>query len=762
MDSSGDAFLQRLRATFRVEAEDHVRAMSAGLLGLEKRTDVERAPLLEAIFRHAHSLKGAARATNFSAIESICQALETVFARWKRNDLELSAAHFDTLHRSLDLIGRIQLTASGRPAPTDEASFSTVLRELAKIAASGAPPSTSCAEESTPPSATLGDAPEPVSLLPESAPAPAPSPANRTAGNTALVETIRVPTDRLDRLLLEVEELLTVKQTATQHASELGELAPVLREWAKRWTKVQPHVRELRQAGSSELTEFLDLHFAQLRFLEGRVHSLARTALQEARDTSRLIDDLLAESKALVMLPFSTLADLLPKLVRDLSRDQGKEVELVMRGGEIEMDKRILEEIKDPLVHLLRNSVDHGIESPAQRSAQGKSSRASIEVTITPVEGNKVEIAVTDDGAGIDVARVKQTAVKRGLLSPQDATSLDERQILDLIFLSDVSTSPIITEISGRGLGLAIVREKAEKLGGRATVETRPGAGTTFRLLLPLTLATFRGVLVRTAGQIFVLPAHHVERAMRIRFSEVKTVGNRETVTIENRAVALARLDDLLEFPRRASETGSPDFVSLVVIGSGDERVAFAVDEVLHVEEVLVKTFGRPLSRVRNVAAATILASTKVALILNVADLLKSVRKSPARSRPSPAAAAQNPGRVLVAEDSITSRQLLKGILETAGYRVKTAVDGVDALTLLRTEEFDVVVSDVEMPRMNGFELTTRIRADKQLADLPVVLVTALASAADRERGADAGANAYLVKSDFDQSNLLGVLRRLV
>jgi two-component system, chemotaxis family, sensor kinase CheA len=480
-----------------------------------------------------------------------------------------------------------------------------------------------------------------------------------------------------------------------------------------------------------------------------------------------MVDGLLEDMKKVVMLPVSSFLQLFPKLVRDLARDQGKEAELVIRGGEIEIDKRILEEMKDPFIHLLRNCVDHGIEKPEERARKRKLPRGTIAITFEPKNSRQVEILISDDGVGIDVAKVRSTALKDDRLAQEEGGSRSQQEALSLIFESGVSTSPIITDLSGRGLGLAIVREKVEKLGGAISVETQPDSGTTFRIMLPLALTTFRGVIVRVGERQFVLPTISVERVTSVNKAQIKTVENRETIQLSGQILSLVKLADTLELPPASAANDSTKVIKVVVLTSAEKRLAFLVDEVLGEQEVLVKSLGQQLSRVRNVAGATILGTGSVVPILNISDLIKSaVRSSIPATRELTATTAEHAEArrksILVAEDSITARTLLKNILETAGYVVATAVDGVDAFTQLRSGEFDLVVSDVEMPRMSGFDLTVKIRGDKKLADLPLVLVTALEARGDRERGIEVGANAYIVKSSFDQSNLLAVIQKLI
>lgn len=755
MSAKDDEFLQSLRETFAIEAQEHLEAISTGLLELEKSpSEADRKRLVETVFRAAHSLKGAARAVNFHDIELICQSLEDAFASWKCSAEVPSSQALDAIHHALD-------TVSG----------------LMTGQRSGSPPAHSPAVAMSPVATVepmVAVAPVPVSPVAAGAMPPAEWAAKE---KSPVTDTVRISVTKVDALLLEAEEMLMAKLAVGQRATDLRDLMARGEIWAKEWASVQPDVRSLRQAlersdanaaaqaGVRRLLEFVEWNHDYLRAMEGKVAALWKATEQDRSMVGKLVDDLLEDSKRLLMLPLSTQSALLHKIVRDLCRDQQKEADLVIHGEEVEMDKRILEEMKDPLVHILRNCIDHGIELPVERQRRGKPARATITLTVSAIEGSKIELRVSDDGAGIDVAKVSDAAVRRGLMTRENASQLSEADAQSLIFKSDISTSPIITQLSGRGLGLAIVREKTEKLGGRVMVESQMGKGTTFRIALPVTLATFRGTCVETGNRWFIFPTSSVDRVTRYRAEDVRTVEGRETLALDGRPVSLVRLAEVLELPPPERPREEPEKRPVVLVRTADQRMAFAVDAVLDEQEVLVKQLRKPLSRVRNVSGATILGSGQVVPVLNVADLLKSARRVAAGVRPvaqsGRSAEAVVAKSILVAEDSITSRMLLKGILEGAGYSVKTAVDGMEAFTLLRAERFDLVVSDVEMPRLNGFDLTARIRADRKLAETPVILVTALASREDRERGIDVGANAYLVKSSFDQSNLLETVRQL-
>lgn len=767
MPTKDDNFLKRLLATFTVEAREHIQAIAAGLVELEKApTEEGRIRLLDTIFRSAHSLKGAARTVNATDIEALCQSLENVFAALKRGEMTLSLELFDLLHQVVEALGALLQFVDAEPTALPKPRVTGLIESLQTVLTQNLSPKPRELPE------------KPMEVL-----AAAPVEVARTSSEDKrdIADTVRVSTAKLDAVLLQAEELLSAKLAATQHATKLRQLQAQPSAWKKTWAKLRPDVRTIRQSLESKkngngdlparpqllrLVEFLEWSQDFVASLETELIDLAKTAERDQRSVGGMVDNLLDEMKKVVMQPFSTLLDVFPRFVRELSRDQGKNVELVIRGGDIEIDRRILEEMKDPLIHLVRNCLDHGIEAPAGRAQKGKPPRGTLTLGIAPRNGSNVELLITDDGAGIDAGRVKATAVKLGLLSVEKAAALSDKEALFLIFQSGISTSPIITDISGRGLGLAIVKEKVEKLNGALSIETEPGQGSTFRIILPLTLARFRGIIVRVDEQVFVLPTSNVERVARVKKEDIQTVENRETIALNGEALSLVQLAEALALPQKTAANGQPDGQPVIVLAAANQRIAFVVDEVLNEQEVLVKTLGKQLVRVRNFAGATVLGSGKVAPILHVPDLMRSaVRASETGTRastPSAQTVEAKKQSVLVAEDSITSRTLLKNILEAAGYQVETSVDGIDALTKLRSGTFDLVVSDVDMPRMNGFGLTVKIRADKKLAELPVVLVTALESREDREHGIDVGADAYLVKSSFNQSNLLEIIRRLI
>lgn len=773
MTSKNDEFLKRLLSTFRIEADAHIQCIASGLLGLEKTTAAEQRTIVETIFRAVHSLKGAARAVNLTEIEAACRSLENIFSAMKDKRLVITSQLVDLLLHATDTLSRLLATDDGL-AEARKSSVS-LIRQLDDALIKPSPESPAPISSPGVAALPLADAvAEPDTQGAMHAPGAA------SGGASA---TVRITAKKLDAVRREVEELLLPCLAAGQRARELDEAIATLAVWKKQRLQIQPALRIVnREATKSvkgsnysssahelpKLLKYLDDEHIQMKMLEDQLIRLQRATDQDRRVLVGMTECLGQDVKEMQLLPFSSLMDILPRFSRELAREQGKSLEMTIEGSGLEIDRHILEEMKDPLIHLVRNCIDHGIEQPRVRASKGKSPQGKITLTCAQKDSSTVEVLVADDGAGFDLSMVKAAACKLGVVSTEEVEQFNEQEAAALAFQSGVTTSPIITDISGRGLGLAIVLEKVERLGGSIVVKSCPDAGAAFHILLPLTLANFRGVLVRAGDQIFVIPSASIERVVRIDNKEIRAVENRATILVDEKAVSLVLLSDVLELPRNDPSANPADRATALVLGSGLIRVAFLVEKILGEQEVLLKALGRPLSRVRNIAGACVLGDGRLAPVLNTSDLLKSAVK---HSTPPPEFNGRLPPvreerikkqSILVVEDSITSRVLLKNILESAGYRVSTAVDGVDGYTTLKTGAFDLLVSDVEMPRLDGFGLTAQIRTEKQFAGLPVVLVTALESRENRERGIDVGANAYIVKSSFDQSNLLEAIRRLI
>lgn len=757
-----EEFLKKILATFRIEAEETIKKMTSILIELEKNpSESHKMELIETIFREAHSLKGASRAVNIRDIESVCQSLETVFSALKNKIIELAPEIFDVLHQAVDILKDILLSPNEKVSEEMKMRVSDISLKLSEI-------------EAEKPGKTKISKPEV-----EQKTTPLLKPALKKV-KAPSSETIRISVEKLDSLLFQVEEMLALKLTSIQKTEDLRNTIQKLNVWNKKSAEVYPFVKNIRQVlekkqrnekltqeeqNSAKIMQFHEWANLHIKTMQNDLIDLKILSDQDAYSTGMKIEKLLENVKKLITVPFSALLDVFPKTVRDISRDIGKEIDFTVNGDNTKIDRRILEEMRNPLLHIVRNCIDYGIEKPEVRLAKNKPKRGKITFDIERMEKNKVKVLISDDGAGIDLEKLKKVNIKNEEISEEEAEKISEQGLLDYIFKSGISTSDIVTDISGRGLGLAIVQEKIENLGGSVSVETKIDVGTKFKIQLPLSLVTFRGVLIQVADNEFVVPTSKVERVLRLKKGEVKTVENKAIISFKGKVIPIVNLSNILELPFKGSDS---EHILALIFGS-NKKIGFSIDKILNEQEVLVKKFNKHLARVRNISGATILGSGKVVPVLNISDLLKSALKETMKETASNIGpkvtekkAKEEKNSVLIVEDSITSRMLLKNILETAGYQVATAIDGVDGFTKLKEANFSAVVSDVDMPKMNGFDLTLKIRSDKTLSEMPIVLVTALSKKEDRERGIEVGANAYIVKSSFDQSNLLEVLGRLV
>ncbi len=776
-----DDFLKELRSSFVEEANEQLHTIIDVLLGIENNIDdADHSQAIDKMFREAHSIKGSARAVNLSEVEALCHSMENVFVALKEAQLKLSAPLIDCLHKSVDGLTSMLAEVTAGRTPSRMKDLEDGLDSLLKYSETELGVSTVASTAEAP---DVVSVPEAVGVADSGSNGDIAVPNNPFAAPKTFVDrrstdTLRVSAAKLDALLTQAEELLSIKALIKQQSSTSLDLKDSLDPWSRQWMRIYPDIKSMRTLLERSIPEpaqraqvmyrwkkimdFIESTYAFHQTLEGQCQSLNFLSESTTRTTSTLVDSLLSETKRLLLMPCSTLFTGFTKLVRDLSKDLGKKVEFTIEGGEIQIDNRILVQIRDPLVHLLRNCIDHGIETPEERLAKGKPEVAKLLLAVEHLEGNKVQISVSDDGRGIDPQRVKAAAVSKQLMSKSEVDGLSKDDVFRLIFEPTLSTSHSVSEISGRGLGMSIVKDMVVKLGGSIHVVSSVGDGTSIQFDLPVTLATFKGVLIRAGGQTLVLPIVSVARVLRVLPNEIKLVDGRQCIVVDGVPHPLLPLTTILNIPDISSEWSAEEFRLAVVLEYDQKFLAIITDEILDEQEVLVKQLTRPLVRVRNVAGISILGSGKPVPVLNVSDIFKTANRLMTQQVPARVQTIDAKKKVvLVVDDTLTARILLKNILEPAGYIVKMAVDGRDALAKLSEFEVDVVLTDIEMPVMNGFELTSKIKEHTELRDIPVILVTSRASTEDREKGMQAGADAYFVKSSLDKTNLLDVVKRV-
>ena len=763
---------RQLMATFKVELEEHIAALNKGLLELEKGPSPEELEnLLAELFRAAHSVKGAARAVDLKDIETISHRMEDVLGALKRGELSSSPELVDILLPAVDTLGTaMEAHLHGENLPADDReNLLSRLSEALKGELPGQEIEARVSSEAERPDAIEGNGEARGEKGPETERdemPPKPKTKYRTSDATS-GDTIRVATEKLDTLMAGMGELLVARMRTEKRLEELKTLQDLLGGWEKSWRQNLSPFRQLqRQSGTGQelntLLDFLSTNETYMKDLGTRVNRLSNRFEGDYRHLSLLTDDMQDGVRRVRMVPVASLFELFPRMVRDLGRQRGKPVALEIEGADTEIDRQVLEAMKDPLTHLLRNAVDHGIEEPKKRQAAGKTQQGTIHLKAFQ-KGNSIVLEVSDDGGGIDVRAVQRGAVERQMFTSADAAGLSRSEIIDLIFHSGFSTVERVTELSGRGVGLDVVRKNLEQLHGLVEVESESAQGTTFTLTLPLTLATSHVLLLDVAAQTVAVPTTTVERILHIDPADVGSIEGRPAVSINGRALPLIDTGQVLELPQSDQSLEPEKKLPVILLGVAEKRLAFRVDGFQNTQEVVIKSLGRQLDRVRNVAGATILGSGQVVMILNVAGLMKSAQLAPAlKVAPKVEVKKGVRRRVLVVDDSITTRTLEKNILENAGYQVQVAADGIEGWELIQSEPFEAAVLDVDMPRMNGFELTQKVKKDERLEGLPVILVTSLESPQDKIRGMEAGADAYITKGSFDQHELLGTIERLI
>jgi two-component system chemotaxis sensor kinase CheA len=604
------------------------------------------------------------------------------------------------------------------------------------------------------------------------------------------IESIRVETRNLDELMTQAGELTVTKSRINHRLAEVEEIVSLWEEWnrdvfANRFC-LDEVTKGNRNGSLEQLKSFHHRTEDRLQKFGELIGSLRSSIYEDTARLDLIVDELEEGIRTLRLLPMSTIVNLFPRMVRELAKEHGKQVNLLLEGAETRADKLILEEMKDPLIHIIRNAVDHGIETPEERIQQGKPPTATIQIKCYQTTNNII-IEVSDDGRGLDLEKIKQTALKRGICRADELATMTVNQIQALIFAPGFSTRTFVTEVSGRGVGLDVVRTNVERLKGAIAVHSTPGKGCTLRLQLGTTLATAHVLLILVDRLVYALPVEAVQMAKFISQDEIFSLENRKTMIVEGQPISVAQLSDLLpinsNIPERMrvsrshgafeikhhqedSKASLDRKVPCIILQIGEERLGLLVDALIDEQDVVLKPQSKLLQRVRNISGATILGTGEVCMVLNPQDLVKSVRQQSVIISDAETIddriTEKRKKAILLVEDSIATRTQEKRILQSAGYEVVTAVDGLDGWNKLKTRQFDAVVSDIQMPNLDGLGLAAKIREHKEYSELPIILVTSLAKDDDKRRGAEAGANAYITKSSFNQELLLETIERLI
>jgi two-component system sensor histidine kinase and response regulator WspE len=817
MSTDDDLSRRSLLDLFREEAQTQTRVLSDGLLALE-HTPTDAAQL-EACMRAAHSLKGAARIVGLQDGVDIAHVMEECFVAAQTGGLLLSAAHIDELLRGVDLLLRAgdadtatalrreeidsfsaRLANFGAPpgdAPTLHAEVSDTPPWAAAYAAPYTPSEDPDAEATLraafailgadaaklPPSfaeptldtdaAALTETPEPAPA-PEQPVTPTPTPASRPAPTPAPSldaplnlrtardpeRMLRVRADNLDRLLSLSGESLVESRWLKPFAESMLRVKRTQRDAAR---ALDTCFETLAERLEPQALAALDA----VRQTLGTMQHLLATRIDELdrfdRRSSNLAQQLYDEALQCRMRPFGDATHAYPRIVRDLGRSLGKRVRFSIVGESTQIDRDILDMLDAPLGHLLRNALDHGVEDPEQRLARGKPAEATLTLEARHSAG-KLLISVSDDGAGVDLDAVRAAVVRRQLADAETAARLSDHELLEFLLLPGFSMRAQVTDVSGRGVGLDAVHEMVKAVRGTVRITTEPGQGTRFVLQLPLTLSVIRSLLVQVGGEAYAFPLAHVRRTLELARGEIDMLEGQQHFSFDGRPVGLVTAHQLL-----GTEAPDEKRANVAVVVIGDERGAYgvAVDRFLGERMLVVQPLDSRLGKVRDIAAGALMENGEAVLIIDVEDLLRSVDKLVRggqldKVQRAQGAAVRTRKHVLVVEDSLTVRELERKLLEKRGYTVTVAVDGMDGWNALRSSHFDLVVTDIDMPRMDGFELVTLIKRDLLLKSVPVMIVSYKDRDEDRRRGLNAGADYYLAKGSFHDEALLDAVHDLI
>jgi len=737
-----DGARQRVLAAFQSEQQEHLAGIRA-ILAKGTQGDGNLSELdLDEVFRLAHTLKGGARISGLQTIETLSHLAESVFARIKSGNLRLDPGVMEAITQAVNAIEDWMASLAANQTPAEPVKALDALGRLLGLEV---------------------DAGAAQTASPEVAPGAVPS-----VAVAPQFDTVRLNAEHLDRLLRSSGQLVTESLRQDQVSRALADLSANIDEIDREWESVREvsaaHLHRLSATPEfTRVLHYLEFVERQARIISKQARQLRALQQRSSRSVRVLGQELQENVRKARMIPAESVFGGFRKMVRDMARDENKKIEFTASGLDVQADRMVLQALKDPVMHMLRNSISHGMETADERKRSGKAELGSVTLQMEAV-GNRLTILVDDDGRGLDLPRIAEVAVRRGMLSQADANARSPEELSSLIFQPGFSTAKAITDLSGRGMGLSVVYEAVSRLQGDVRAARKSGPGSCMTISVPLSISTHRLLLVSDEGQTFAIPSSGIQRLIRVKLTDVETVEGKPIIVWEGQSTPLVSLSQLLGIGGESDFTVEGKTLSIMILKSGNRRLAVAVDAFVAEREAIIKNLDGPVSGINILAGGIVLEDGSVSLVLNVGELIdsfKPIHASPT-SRASGAKAEKKTPTVLVVDDSFTARTLEKSILEVHGYNVVVAIDGLEGLSKLRSEEIDLVISDVQMPRMDGLALLQEMKRDERFARLPVILVTSMNQIDDQERGLALGADAYLVKQRFDHQTLLETIKQLL
>lgn len=732
--------LTKLLARFIEEAREHVEKLNGGLLALERTP--EDPEIVNAVFRSAHTIKGSARMMKLTAISDVAHKMEDALGALREKKIRHSKALSDLLFRGVDVIGGMIETVAAKGGITED---TTALCAALANAAEGDVPSPGPPETAV--EAPPAPAPEPAAVVETVGESPAVPQAKTKDVAHRVSDTIRVRSDKLDDVIRLMGEIVSSQNRFKPRLLAIRDVERTAKLLLERLSA--DGLRAPEVDGSGNVVDVA-------RGLSLAIQQLASAMKDDATSQEALTGELQEKTLLMRMVPLSIVFDPLHRIARDIASAQGKDVELVIEGDDIALDKKMIDMVGDPLIHMLRNAIDHGIEPPEDRRAAGKPPAGRIRISAA-YDAGAVVIEFSDDGAGISVQKIREKALRKRMFTADELRAMPESSLIELIYQPGFSTSGIITDVSGRGVGMDVVRKNiVEDLRGTVVVRTREGQETSFVVRLPMTLAIMRTLLVHVSQAVSAISSQYVREILRVERSEIISVVDKKAIRLREALIPVVDLGALLGLPAAGDRTDERPL--LIVVGIGNDNVALIVDRLVDEEDMVIKSLPSHLRSIQMVSGVSLTGANEIVSVLHVPAILHAAREARG-SRPAVEVSRRT---ILVVDDSVNTREIERSILEAHGYRVEVAGDGIEALERAHRVRYDLVVTDVEMPRMDGFSLTERLRGEQDYKDTPIVIVTSREKEEDKRRGIQVGADAYIGKGSFDQSHLLETVQNLI